>query len=124
MSFSRLGLAGLCLSVIAGCSASPNLPAASNNVISMLESGEKVKIKEVGSKRNRVVQVQGRINAQAPLMGGQRAYEVQDETGSVWVVTSRAVPATGSQVTIQGKVRLEKIDLAGQDQSAVYIEQQ
>ncbi len=124
MGFSRLGLVALCLSAIVGCSTSPNLPAASNNVFSALEPGERVKIKEVGSKRDRIVQIQGKINAQAPLMGGQRAYEVQDETGSVWVVTQRAIPPTGSPVMVQGKVRLEKIDLAGQDQSTVYIEQQ
>lgn len=123
MRFSSVGLVAVCLSAI-GCSASPNLPAASNNVLTMLEPGERVKISQVSSKRDRVVQVEGKIKAQAPLMGGQRAYEVQDETGSVWVVTSRAVPATGSQVNVQGKVRLQKIDLAGQDQSTVYIDQQ
>ncbi|MER3432776.1 MAG: hypothetical protein C4288_04925 [Leptolyngbya sp. ERB_1_1] len=123
MSFSRVGLVLLCLSTI-GCSASPDLPAASNNVLSMMEPGEQVQIRDVGSKRDRVVQVEGKIKAQAPLMGGQRAYEVQDNTGSVWVVTNRAVPTIGSQVTVQGKVRLQKIDLAGQDQSTVYIEQQ
>lgn len=123
MSFSRIGLTAVCLSAI-GCSASPNLPSASNNVLTMLEPGERVKISEVSAKRDRSVQVEGKIKAQAPLMGGQRAYEVQDESGSVWVVTSRSIPAIGSAVTLQGKVRLQKIDLAGQDQSAVYIEQQ
>ena len=122
MNFSQIGSVMLCLMTI-GCSASPNLPATSNNIFSVV-SGEKVKIKEVVLKRDRVVQVEGKINAQAPLMGGLRAFEVKDETGSVWVVTSRSVPATGSQVNVQGKVRLEKIDLAGQDQSAVYLEQQ
>ncbi|MGG6267984.1 hypothetical protein ACQ4M3_15670 [Leptolyngbya sp. AN03gr2] len=123
MSFSRMGLVVLCLSAI-GCSASPNLPVASTNVITALQPGERVKIRDVGSKRDRVVQVEGKIKGQAPLMGGQRAYEVQDDTGSVWIVTSRAIPATGSSVTVSGTVRLQKIDLAGQDQSTVFIEQQ
>jgi len=123
MSFSRVGLVVLCLSAI-GCSASPNLPVSSSNIITALQPGERVKIRDVGSKRDRVVQVEGKIKGQAPLMGGQRAYEVQDDTGSVWVVTSRAIPATGSSVTVSGTVRLQKIDLAGQDQSTVYIEQQ
>jgi hypothetical protein len=92
-------------------------------VFSALEPGEQVNIKDVGLKRDRVVQVQGKINAEAPLMGGLKAYEVKDETGSVWVVTSRSIPAIGSQVNVQGKVRLEKIDLAGKDQSTVYLEQ-
>lgn len=127
MRFSSVGLmaVGLMVSSLSaiGCSASPDLPTASNNVLSLVQPGERVKIRDLGSKRDRTVQVEGKIKAQAPLMGG-RAYEVQDDTGSVWVVTSQTVPATGSQVTVQGKVRLEKIDLAGQDQSAVYLEQQ
>ncbi|BAU11768.1 hypothetical protein LEP3755_22710 [Leptolyngbya sp. NIES-3755] len=123
MSFSRVGLVVLCLSAI-GCSASPNLPVASSNIITALQPGERVKIREVGSKRDRVVQVEGKIKGQAPLMGGQRAYEVQDDTGSVWIVTKQAIPATGSSVTVSGTVKLQKIDLAGQDQSTVYIEQQ
>lgn len=123
MSFSRIGVVLLCLSTI-GCSASPNLPAASNNVIAALEPGEQVKVNQVNQKRDQRVQVQGQIKAQAPLLGGKRAYEVQDETGSVWVVSDRALPATGSQVTIQGKVKFQKIEVAGKDQSTVYIEQQ
>lgn len=126
MRFSNVGLVavGLGLSCFAiGCSASPNLPAASNNVLSLVQPGERVKVRDLGSKRDRTVQVEGKIKAQAPLMGGQRAYEVQDDTGSIWIVTSQPVPATGSQVSVQGKVRLQRIDLAGQDQSAFYLEQ-
>ncbi|WP_156427062.1 hypothetical protein [Leptolyngbya sp. NIES-2104] len=123
MSFSRMGLVALCLSAI-GCSTSPNLPAASSNVITMLQPGERVKARDVGSKRDRVVQVEGKIKAQAPLAGGQRAYEVQDDSGSIWIVTTRSIPPVGSSVTVSGTVKLQKIDLAGQDQSTVYIEQQ
>lgn len=123
MSFSRLGLVALCLSAI-GCGTSPNLPVASSNVITMLQPGERVKARDVGSKRDQVVQVEGKIKAQAPLAGGQRAYEVQDDSGSVWIVTNRSIPPVGSSVTVSGTVRLQKIDLAGQDQSTVYIEQQ
>lgn len=123
MGFSRIGVVLLCVSAI-GCTTSPDLPSASNNVLAVLEPGEQVKANQVSQKRDRVVQVQGQIKAQAPLMGGKRAYEVQDETGSVWVVSDRAVPATGSQVSVQGKVKFQKIEIAGKDQSSVYVEQQ
>jgi hypothetical protein len=123
MSFLKAGIIFMCLGAI-GCSSSPNLPAASNNMLSVLEPGEKVKANEVNRKRDRVVQVQGQIKAQAPLMGGKRAYEVQDETGSIWFVTDRTLSAPGSQVSIQGKVKFQKIEIAGQDQSTTYIEQQ
>ncbi|MBD1859014.1 MULTISPECIES: hypothetical protein [Leptolyngbya] len=123
MGFSRIGVVLLCVSAI-GCTTSPDLPSTSNNVLAVLEPGEQVKANQVSQKRDRVVQVQGQIKAQAPLMGGQRAYEVQDETGSVWVVSDRTVPATGSRVSVQGRVKFQKIEIGGKDQSSVYIEQQ
>jgi hypothetical protein len=122
MGFSRFGVVVLCLSAI-GCSGSPNLPAVSNNLLSGLD-GERVKANQVSTKRDRLVVVQGQIKSQAPLMGGKRAYEVRDETGSVWVVSDRAFPAVGSQVNAQGVVKVQKIEIAGQEQSTAYIEQQ
>lgn len=120
-SISRIGIGLLCLSTI-GCQHSPNLPVVSTNVFT--QAGDQVKIREVqSSKPDRLVRVQGKIKAQVALAGGQRAYEVQDETASVWVVTGEKLPATGSEVGIQGKVRSQKIDIGGQDQSTVYLEQ-
>jgi len=39
-----------------------------------------------------------------PLVS-QGAYQVSDGTGSIWVVTTRGVPAEGEKITIEGTVR-------------------
>jgi len=33
------------------------------------------------------------------------AFELQDETGSIWVVANRMTPAKGSRVEVKGKAR-------------------
>lgn len=74
-------------------------------------------------KTNFTVHLQGKIVAQAPL-AGLSAYELQDATGKIWVVTKSAPPAPGTEVKVTGKVRYQRILLNGQDQGSVYIEQE
>ena len=74
-------------------------------------------------KTNFTVRLHGKIVAQAPL-AGLSAYELQDATGKVWVVTKSAPPAPGTEVKVTGKVRYQRILLNGQDQGSVYIEQE
>ena len=74
-------------------------------------------------KTNFTVHLQGKIGAQAPL-AGLSAYELQDATGKVWVVTKSAPSAPGTEVKVTGKVRYQRILLNGQDQGSVYIEQE
>jgi uncharacterized protein YdeI (BOF family) len=70
-----------------------------------------------------VVFLSGKVTTRAPLLG-QQAYEIQDETGTIWVLTKANAPAPGMTVQVRGKVRYESIVLAGKDQGSVYIEQQ
>ena len=55
-----------------------------------------------GRYRNREVAIRGTVlNSYGAL--GEGAYEVSDESGSIWVVTQRGVPTKGSRVTVIGK---------------------
>lgn len=74
-------------------------------------------------KTNFTVHLQGKIAAQAPL-AGLSAYELQDATGKVWVVTKSAPPAPGTAVKIIGKVRYQRIVLDGREQGSIYVEQE
>lgn len=74
-------------------------------------------------KTNFTVHLQGKIGAQAPL-AGLSAYELEDATGKIWVVTKSAPPAPGTEVKVVGKVRYQRILLNGKDQGSVYIEQE
>ncbi len=74
-------------------------------------------------KTNFTVHLQGKIGAQAPL-AGLIAYELQDATGKIWVVTKSAPPAAGTEVKVTGRVRYQSIVLDGRDRGSVYLEQE
>ncbi|NJK52661.1 MAG: hypothetical protein HC936_07225 [Leptolyngbyaceae cyanobacterium SU_3_3] len=75
------------------------------------------------TKLTNTVRLQGKMVAQAPLLG-QRAFEVQDATGKVWVVTTETLPTVGTEVKVTGKVRYQSILLDGKESGTVYVEQQ
>jgi uncharacterized protein YdeI (BOF family) len=70
-----------------------------------------------------MVSLSGKVKTKAPLLG-QHAYEIQDETGTIWIITKDKAPDRGMAVQVRGKVRYQSILLAGKDQGSVYIEQQ
>ena len=56
-----------------------------------------------GRYRNREVAIVGRVTDSYGVLGNG-AYEIDDGTGRIWVVTQRGVPSRGSQVGAKGKV--------------------
>lgn len=71
------------------------------------------------------VQISGTIVQQVPLVDG-RLYELQDDTGSIWVMAESESDAliTGNTIHIQGIVAYENIAIAGQEQGELYIQAQ
>ncbi|WP_373530340.1 hypothetical protein [Nostoc sp.] len=70
-----------------------------------------------------IVYIQGKVEKQAPLMK-QWAYEINDSTGKIWVVTNQKNLGERSQVVIKGKVRYQSIPLAGKELGEVYLEEE
>ncbi|MEH2022242.1 hypothetical protein [Nostoc sp.] len=70
-----------------------------------------------------IVYIQGQVEKQAPLMK-QWAYEINDSTGKIWVVTNQKNLGQGAQVVIKGKVRYRSIPLAGKELGEVYLEEE
>ncbi len=86
--------------------------------------GDVTKISAIQRKNtDAVVALSGTVTTRAPLLG-QQAYEIQDETGTIWILGKENAPAPGMAVQVRGKVRYQSILLTGKDQGAVYIEQQ
>ncbi len=125
LEFSRFGIGifGILCANLIGCTSPPDLPTTSNQVMSALNLLERTSIRDVSKKIDRDVRLQGKIESQVPLVGGARAYELSDETGRIWITTRDRLPAPGTKINVQGKVRYEKISIDGQDQSTVYLEQ-
>lgn len=72
---------------------------------------------------NRTVHLQGTVVDRAPLIDAL-VYQLQDDTGKIWVLTTHPQLDTGERVQIKGDVRFESIVIAGQEWGDVYIEEQ
>lgn len=69
------------------------------------------------------VRLQGTVAKQAPLLDAH-LYQLQDATGTIWVLSQKPPLPTGQQILIQGQVRYQPIEIGGQDLGDVYIEEQ
>ena len=71
------------------------------------------------------VYVKGVVENHAPFVGAG-AYQLEDNSGSVWVFTTQPLPDLGRQMLIRGKVAYESIQLEGlpeEDIGDVYLEE-
>ena len=67
--------------------------------------------------------LRGRVQQSVPLLNGW-IYQLQDDTGKIWVVTENSAPATGEEILIRGLARYEPILVAEEDLGEHYIEEQ
>ena len=58
----------------------------------------------------------------APLIN-QKAYQINDSTGKIWVLTNQGNFQVGEQVILQGNVQYQSIPVAGQEYGEVYLEE-
>ncbi len=56
-----------------------------------------------GRYRNKDVAIAGNVTDSYGVLG-TGAYEIDDGTGTIWVITRRGVPARGSQVGAKGRI--------------------
>jgi hypothetical protein len=59
--------------------------------------------RDPGRYRNKEVAIMGKVTDSYGVLG-QGAYEIDDGTGRIWVVTRRGIPSRGSQVGLKGYV--------------------
>jgi hypothetical protein len=98
----RLPLVFLTFALSAGTTACDHNPA---EVLSGLDPTPATKIGDLGPRvEGTAVVVQGKVVAIAPLIK-QSLYEVQDASGSVWVLTRNRSPQRHAQVKVHGIVR-------------------
>jgi len=73
-----------------------------------------------GRYRNKEVSIVGRVTDSYGVLGNG-AYEIDDGTGKLWVITRRGIPARGSRVGAKGDVHTG-FSLAGRSCGAVLEE--
>ncbi len=71
------------------------------------------------------VYLKGTVESRAPFIE-TGAYELTDNTGSIWIFTTAELPKIGTEITIKGKIRYQSIivsELGNQDVGDFYIEE-
>jgi hypothetical protein len=98
----RLPLAFLTLTLGVGTTGCNTNPA---EIFSGLDPTPATKISDLAPRpEGSAVVVQGKVVAIAPLIR-QSLYEVQDVSGSIWVLTNRRAPQRHAQVKVHGLMR-------------------
>lgn len=76
---------------------------------------------KIGAK----VYLRGKVERLAHLLGAG-AYQLQDDTGSIWVFTTQPLPSVNQDLLIRGKVEYKSIllkDMKGKDIGEVYLKE-
>lgn len=82
------------------------------------------KIKTKGKIDNQVY-LKGTVESQAQFLE-TGAYELTDDTSSIWIFTTAELPEVGMEITIKGKIRYQSIvvsELGNQDVGDFYVEE-
>ncbi len=69
------------------------------------------------------VYVQGTVTQRVPLLN-QGAYELQDSTGRIWVITETPLPEPGAKLAIAGQLQFHELQLQQQDFGEFFIQEQ
>ncbi len=64
----------------------------------------------------------GNVGKHAPFLGSS-AYQLEDSTGTIWVLTTHPLPPSHTTVRIKAKPTFTSIPLAGKEQGEVYVEE-
>ncbi|NEP03817.1 MAG: hypothetical protein F6K25_01755 [Okeania sp. SIO2G4] len=76
-------------------------------------------------KIDRQVYLKGTVESKAPFLE-TGAYELTDDTGSIWIFTKAELPEVGTEITIKGRISYQSIvvpELGNQDVGDFYVEE-
>ncbi|MEH2264649.1 hypothetical protein [Nostoc sp.] len=116
---------GLIFFLVVGLSSCGSLTSPGLNGTNFKIGTNVTPIREIKPEQDNqaTVYIQGQVENQAPLMK-QWAYQINDSTGKIWVVTNQKNLGKGAQVVIKGKVRYRSIPLGGKELGEVYLEEE
>ncbi len=114
----RIAILSLVLGGLLGCSELVNLSFISSAInrrniteISQLKQEENL---------NSTVYLQGTVGKRVRFVDSG-AYQLQDDTDSIWVFTDRSLPNRGDRLAIKGKVEYKSIPIEEQELGELYI---
>lgn len=124
---SRLILSSLLLSLLGLVSCQETrqlLPRQILEPVANLGQPQVMPIAELANPVDSVesIYIEGIVRDRAPFIDSG-AYQLQDQTGQVWVVTSDPLPQSGQKLTIQAKIKSKSISLHEQLSLEVYLQE-
>jgi hypothetical protein len=72
------------------------------------------------AKSGQPIQIQGRVSQSAPFVQGG-AYEVEDQTGKIWVITDKKLPVKGTEVLVEGQLNFHDLALGANNFGELFI---
>lgn len=112
------------LLLVGGLSGCASL-AQSANVISLGLGNSVINISDAkSSQKQGIVRLQGQVTDIVPLMEPWQAYQLQDASGTVWVITSQSGLRKADKLLIKGNLRYQSIPVDRQELGDFYVEEQ
>lgn len=101
-----------------------SLPQSGMNAINFGVGVDVTNIRDLQPRNDKsTVYLQGKVTKQVPLLE-HRVYQLQDSTGTIWVLTKQTGLQPQDKLLIKGNIRYQSIPLAGKDFGEVYVEEQ
>ncbi|MEI6444386.1 MAG: hypothetical protein WCO29_14965 [Nostocales cyanobacterium ELA583] len=72
--------------------------------------------------QDNTVYIQGKVEKIAPLIQ-KKAYQINDSTGKIWVITNQGNFQVGEEVVLKGNVQYKSVPLAGKEYGEIYLEE-
>ena len=112
----RLSLMPFLLGGIIGCN------PFTNSGVALPDNFPLIQINELQQQRNSsaTVYLQGKVGNQAPFLGSG-AYQLQDNSGTIWVITNNNLPPLGEEILIEGQIKYQSISIEGQELGDLYV---
>ena len=70
--------------------------------------------------KTETIYVTGKVTKVAPLLGNN-AYQVQDSTGTIWVITTAHLPSVGQNILIKCHIKSQSLSLISQELEELYL---
>ena len=71
-------------------------------------------------KNHKPIYIKGKVIKLAPLLGNN-AYQVQDDTGNIWVITTAKLPSVGQNIYSKCNIQFKTLSLENQEIDELYL---
>lgn len=80
-----------------------------------------ISVEEISQQKiDQTVQLTGKVVHVSPLID-RAAYQIEDVTGKIWVVTTQNPPELGKLISLKGKIQYQSLPFAEQELGELYL---